>query len=199
MAAANFRVILRYENTASHLGWTVSTVVEAADAVAAQALADPWNTKYLACCPPSTFIKDCRVSDVGLWSDMRIFSPAGFAHAIGTNAGTYLVPIAECILLTGSNDNPFVLQRSRWHLHGISTALILDSGELDQSDTSLIALLVASFDYLMAYRKADTPVHHLPKNDPPVTFASFSAEGPFVRRVGNPFFLAGQRARYTRA
>lgn len=192
-----YRAIARYNDTNSGLGWTVSSYIEKADPVAVKTAFNLWNTKYMDLCAGTIVPNDLRVSDVDVWGDMTVYALADITTKIGQAAGA-VMPMAECILLIGNAENTFAQKTSRWHLHGLATSFFNTEGDLDTTDATVQALATASFPWLLNYRKTASPVHGLPVITPPQEFDTMRAAGPYVRRLGNPFFLAGQRARYTR-
>jgi hypothetical protein len=192
-----YRSVLRYTDEDSGLGWTITNFYEAADPVAIQLKADLWHSAYMSLCPAEVKLVDIRISDKDLWGDATVFPGSFFTDPVGLAAGS-MMPLAECALIVGRIDNFAQHKSSIWHVHGLASSFFNTDGSLKTGDAVVLALATASFDWLMCYRAEDTPVHGLPAITPPVQFGSFRLEGPYVRRLGNPFFLAGQRARYTR-
>lgn len=193
-----YRSVLRYKDTSSGLGWSLTTYQNAATPAAVFALADTWNTLYISICPPNVEISDIRVSNVAIWNDVNVYFGAGFATPVGTALGN-MVPLAECLMIEGRNNDVNQLGWSYWHLHGISAAVLTADGTVNAAHAGVAALSTGSGPFMMQYRKVATPVKLLPVVDPPQPYPGYLATGPYVRRLGNPFTLPGQRARYARA
>jgi hypothetical protein len=189
-----WKATLKYRDAASGLGWSVTTYRADATAAAVFTAADTWNTKYMACCYDSVKVVELNVSDVAVFGDIAYTPGSVFATTQG-QLHVGLVPLAEYLLVKGIGAPPG-FGTSFFKLHGFDIGLLQPDGSVDHTNADIIALDVANDNWFRQYRAVATPVHALPAVNPPAAWAQTAIRGPYVKRLGTPFGLPGQRARH---
>lgn len=187
-----WRTVLRYEDTGSKLGWSVTNYRNDATTMLLKAAMNAWNTKYLACCFIGVRVVDFRFSDVALWRDVGVESRAVITTKTGSKA-VGLMPLAECALVKGIGDTTN-LGTAYYHLHGMDVSMFSSDGSLDIANADVAALNAADDSWFQQYRKVAKHGGALPIVNPPQLWGATIISGPYVRRLGTPFTLPGQRA-----
>lgn len=192
-----YRATLRYKDVATGIGWTITSWQNATSYDNVFSAADDWNTLYMGCCNTRVRVVDLRVSHRDILGDMKVYLGSGFGLTAGTGADG-IMPLAECAIIKGQSVDPAGQGRSMWKLHGFDLSMFNADGTVDVTNAAVAALSTGSGPFLQNYRKNMTPKWHWSVVDPPEAFEGYLVEGPYVRRLGNPFLLPGQRHRYTR-
>lgn len=191
------RTRLRYRDVNSGLCWSVNGYWWGdIDGTDLQTAADDWNSQYLAYCTDAVKLIDFAYSRLDVLGESIVIPGSSFTNGEGTAAGSPL-PMAECILVTGkSNDTAFGIGRWQYKLHGIAQSFCNSAGEF-VGGAGLPDFLAACKNYLFAYRKTAGARPYWTVIDPPAQAPEWEAStGFYVRRLGQGFFLPGQRRRY---
>lgn len=195
MPAPVWKAVARYRETNSGLTWSVSCWRNDPSVATIFDEFDGWNDEYLALCFQGVEGIDLRISENGTWDDVLIVPVSQW----NTKKGALIIkmmPLAEylAVRLDGDDVNR---SRSIIKLHGFDVAVLDESGRVDVTLPGIVTLQNQSLIYFQQFRSNPT-AKGLPLVDPPESFGTAVIEGPYVRRLGNPFTLPGQRARYTR-
>lgn len=189
-----WKVIQRYNEQTTQLGWTLSSYVQSASPpeVGDVPFAG-WITAYMNVCSPSVSLVDCRISSVGTYRDEYIIRGSAFPDSQGT-LGDEATEIASYVQLRLQGGR--ILQgSSAWKLHGISADIVFGSAIAPGSPV-WVALLAAGLAWFRLYRPVATP--NMPSVTTPAAFVTGEVSGMYSRRLGRPFSSPGQQRRYTR-
>ena len=189
-----WKVIQRYTEEITQLGWTLSYFMQAAAHPAPGDINfEAFNTAYLNLCADTVHLMDIRMSSVGAYRDEFIIPGADMITTDGQAEGA-ATEIASYAQLRGQGGR--ILQgSSAWKLHGIADDFVAGSN-LIVSDAAVVAMSAAALAWLKLYRPDATD--NLPSVTTPAAFVSFQTTGMYNRRLGRPFSSPGQQRRYTR-
>jgi hypothetical protein len=184
-----------YHDDVSLYDWSISNTDIWANQAAFLADFNPWNTKYMACCPPHIHAINLQYQDLAGGMPLVVLGPGVITNTVGTApvGGTY--PTADGWLWKGYG-GPVNKGRSDYLFHGISSDYSADSNFWDPANAQLLALALENFHFLKQFRPVASPVRGYPIVAPPEIFTSYLID-PYIRlrRVGRPFHRGGQGLR----
>lgn len=189
----SWKVTMRFYDNGSGLGWSITTYRADAAIADLKTAASAWMTAYMGACNNGTHVVDMRVSDIALWRDIAVYDATLFTPRVGQKV-IGMMPLAEAALVVGRGAAPVPLGVAYYHLHGLDISMFGPDGTLDGSVAEIIALKAANILWFRQYRKAAKHGGAWPIVNPPIAWAVMNMEGPYVRRLGSPFALPGQRA-----